>query len=482
MSDWQILGITGAVILGIVLLIIKVRLNPVVSLIIGSLTLGVTTGMTPGETTETVMKGFGDIMYEIGLLIVWGVLLGAILNKTGAIERLVEKLLSVFGKRGVPYALGVTIGAGLQAIFLDVLLVMAAPLARRIAPSLGRNGIGKMSAAMAISLEVGIVLMVPGVATMALAGLLGVPLGKMLIFGFLVVVPTIVISIALMNFALDRGFWNPSKDEELSEEDEARFAESLSSGESQVTEQIDGEHSLPGSQYSRIGTLPHTDAPSWGKQKNEVPLLLLFAPLLLTLILIAGGALLEIGGITHPVIDFFAAPVSALLIGLIGTGVVGRMAIGSTQVEEAIVDGFRESGQILALTGAGGSLGAVVATSGMGDILGKYFAASSSAPLLTVWAIAAVLHIAVGSVSISAITAAGLLAPVAPTIGLDPVLIALAAGAGSLFLVHVTSNTFWLLKSMMGQSTQGTFKTCSVGVSIASIVALMLTLVLSIFI
>ena len=118
----------------------------------------------------------------------------------------------------------------------------------------------------------------------------------------------------------------------------------------------------------------------------------------------------------------------------------------------------------------------------MGDILGKYFAASSSAPLLTVWAIAAVLHIAVGSVSISAITAAGLLAPVAPTIGLDPVLIALAAGAGSLFLVHVTSNTFWLLKSMMGQSTQGTFKTCSVGVSIASIVALMLTLVLSIFI
>ena len=483
MSDWQILGITGAVILGIVLLIIKVRLNPVVSLVVGSLTLGVATGMTPGETTDTVMKGFGDIMYEIGLLIVWGVLLGAILNKTGAIERLVEKLLSVFGKRGVPYALGVTIGAGLQAIFLDVLLVMAAPLARRIAPSLGRNGIGKMAAAMAISLEVGIVLMVPGVATMALAGLLGVPLGKMLIFGFLVVVPTIVISIALMNFALDRGFWNPSKDEELSEEDEARFEESFSrGGESQVLEQVDGGPSPQGSQYSRIGTLPHTDAPSWGKQKTEVPLLLLFAPLLLTLILIAGGALLEMGGITHPVIDFFAAPVSALLIGLIGTGVVGRMAIGSTQVEEAIVDGFRESGQILALTGAGGSRGAVVATSGMGDILGKYFAASTSAPLLTVWAIAAVLHIAVGSVSISAITAAGLLAPVAPTIGLDPVLIALAAGAGSLFLVHVTSNTFWLLKSMLGQSTQGTFKTCSVGVSIASVVALLLTLILSIFI
>ena len=68
-----------------------------------------------------------------------------------------------------------------------------------------------------------------------------------------------------------------------------------------------------------------------------------------------------------------------------------------------------------------------------------------------VWVIAAVLHIAVGSVTISAITSAGILAPVAPLIGLDPVLIALAAGAGSLFAVHVTSNTFWLLQSLLGQ-------------------------------
>lgn len=481
MADWQILSITGAVIVGIVLLIIKVRLNPVVALIIGALTLGVSTGMTPGETTDTVMTGFGDIMYEIGLLIVWGVLLGSILNRSGAIARLVDKLLSMFGKRGVPYALGVTIGAGLQAIFLDVLLVMSAPLARRIAPSVGRNGIGKMAAAMAIGLECGIVLMVPGVATMALAGLLGVPLGKMLIFGFIIVVPTIVVSIAIMSFVFDRGFWNPEKDEDHSED---RAVGDTDEPLGNTAPSVDAvEVDTPGElQYSRIGTLPHTQSESWGKTKSELPLIVLFAPLLLTLVLIAGGALLEMAGITHQVIDFFAAPVSALLIGLVGTGIVGRMAVGSSEVEEAMVDGFRESGQILALTGAGGSLGAVVATSGMGDILGNYFSASTAAPLLTVWAIAAVLHIAVGSVSISAITAAGLLAPVAPTIGLDPVLIALAAGAGSLFLVHVTSNTFWLLKSMLGQTTQGTFKTCSVGVSVASVVALVFTIVLSLFI
>ncbi len=116
---------------------------------------------------------------------------------------------------------------------------------------------------------------------------------------------------------------------------------------------------------------------------------------------------------------------------------------------------------------------------GLGDILGEYFTASTAAPLLVVWAIAAALHVAVGSVTISAITSAGILAPVAPIIGLDPVLIALAAGAGSLFAVHVTSNTFWLLQSLLGQSTRGALKTVTVGVSVASVVAILLILPMS---
>lgn len=99
-----------------------------------------------------------------------------------------------------------------------------------------------------------------------------------------------------------------------------------------------------------------------------------------------------------------------------------------------------------------------------------------------VWVIAAVLHIAVGSVTLSAITAAGLLAPIAPALGLDPVLIALAAGAGSLFMVHVTSNTFWLLQALLGQTTRGALKSVTLGVSVASVVALGLVSVLSLFI
>lgn len=478
MPDWQILGLTALAIVVIIVLILKFRINPVLSLVIGAAFLGLATGLGPAGTTDTILQGFGDIMLEIGLLIGWGVLMGAILNEMGAISQLVDKLLKVFGPRGVPYALGLTLGTALQSIFLDVLLVMSAPLAKRIAPQLGRYGTAKMATAMAISLECGIVLMVPGVATVALAGLLKVPLGQMLLFGLLVIVPTIVISILIMNTLLTRGLWKPETDEER---DPVGSGASEAEGSSAPTDGGQPIGAGQGKPQSRVGLLPHNTSTRAARSGRQPHLVLMFTPMLLSLILIGGGALLDMAGYSSPAVDFLSTPVIALLLGLLGTSIVGRLTIGTKRVEKAVVSGFNESGQILLLTGAGGSLAAVVATSGMGDVLAKYFTSTTVAPLLVVWAIAAVLHVAVGSVSISAITAAGILAPVAPLLGLNPVLVALAAGAGSLFLVHVTSNTFWLLQSMLGQTTRGTLKSCSLGVSVASVVALGMTLILSIF-
>lgn len=497
MEDWQILSITAAVIIGIVVMILRLRINPALSLVIGATVLGLATGLGAAKTTETAMTGFGDIMMEVGLLIAWGVLMGAILNEMGAISKLVDKLLHVFGPKGVPYALGLTIGTMLQSIFLDVLLVMSAPLARRIAPKLGKFGTAKMATAMAISLECGIVLMVPGVATVALAGLLQVPLGEMLIFGLLVIIPTIIVAIMIMNFFIQRGLWKVETDEEqpVLESPELEDADGMvvhththTHAEGEPAKEktsppvVQGAGTGRSSTSSRVGLLPHDVRTRGTKASREPGLLLMFAPMLLSLVLIASGALLKMAGFTSEITVLLSTPVVALLIGLLGTSLVARLTIGTKRVETAVASGFKESGQILILTGAGGSLAAMVATSGMGEILGTYFAASTVAPLLVVWGIAAVLHIAVGSVSISAITAAGLLAPIAPALGLNPVLLALAAGAGSLFAVHVTSNTFWLLQSMLGQTTRGTLKSCTLGVSVASVVALGFTLILSIFI
>lgn len=497
-SDIAILINTAVAVLATVLLIVRFKVNPVISLVLGSLYLGLATGMGVTHTVETITEGFGDIMVEVGLLIAFGVLMGSILNATGAIGRLVEHLLRIFGAKRLPYAFALTIGTVLQSIFLDVLLVISAPLARRLAGQIGRFGTARMASAMAISLECGIVFMVPGVASLALAGLLGVPLGKMLFFGFAVVVPTIIISIAIMTFLFHRGFWNTEKDE-LPFADDGDDAHDGDDENATIDDADDHPEGSPAPVPNRSshsggkgGDAATASAPAADNELGNTvvgtaaeprpPLAILFAPLAASLLLIALGAVFDFLQLDIAPVKLLGNPVVALLIGLIGSTLVCRRYFGQAKAEEAITLGFKESGQILLLTGVGGSLAGVVAEAGLGDILGEFFTASHVAPLLVVWGIAAVLHIAVGSVTLSAITAAGLLSPIAPALGLDPVLIALAAGAGSLFLVHVTSNTFWLLQSLMGQSVRGALKTVSFGVSVASVVSLLVVLLLSVFI
>ena len=413
MSDIAVLINTAVAVLAAVLLIVRFRVNPVIALVISSVYLGLAVGLGVEKTVKTITSGFGDIMVDVGLLIAFGVLMGSILNQTGAIRRLVEHLLNTFGPKRLPYTMGLAIGTLLQSIFLDVLLVISAPLARKLAPRIGKLGTARMATAMAIALECGIVFTVPGVASLALAGLLKVPLGKMLLFGLLLVIPTIIIAIAIMSFLFRRGFWNEAKDEDhtfVAEEDREGEEEEYDGGAGHPVAAI-----ATGGRPGSIGTAAPsgTKAQASGnvavaeREPKQFPLIVLFAPLLTSLLLIGAGAILQILKVDLPWLQLLGEPVIALLIGLIGTCLVSRSAIGQKRVEEAIAVGFKESGQILILTGVGGSLAATVAAAGLGHILGGFFSASTVAPLLVVWAIAAVLHIAVGSVTLSAITAAG---------------------------------------------------------------------------
>lgn len=450
MSDTAILINTGVAVAAIVLLIVKFKLNPVIALVVGACYLGLSTGLGVEKTVDAITGGFGDIMAEIGLLVAFGVLIGAILRDLRAIDRLVELLLRTFGPNRLPHAMALTIATFLQSIFLDVLLIISAPLAKAVAPKLGRYGTARMATALAISLECGIVFTVPGVGALALAGLLHVPLGTYLLYGLIVIIPTVAISISLMTFVLTRGWWKPELDE------------------------------LPATSPAEPARAEGPGAMVAPDTEKQAPLLLAFGPLLVALVLIAAGALADAVDWHNPVLALLSDPVVALLLGLIGTCVVGHRYLGRSMVDGSLHRGLRDSGQILLLNGVGGCLAGVIDQAGLGDILGKFFSANTFAPLLIVWLMAAVLHVAVGSVTISAITAAGLLAPLAPVLGVNPVLIALAAGAGSLFMVHLTSNTFWLLQSLLGQTTRGTLKTCSVGVSVASVVAMGPVLALSV--
>lgn len=473
MHDTYIVVNTAIAVIGAIILIVGVRLSPVIALEVGAIYLGLSAGLGVEGTVKAITDGFGSILAEVGLLIAFGVLTGAMLHRAKAIERLVSTLLRMCGARGMPYATALTTGTVLQTIFTDVLVVISAPLVRQVAPEIGERGLPRMASALAIGSVTGVVFVVPGAAGVAIAGVLHVPLGEMLVAGLVLAVPTILIATWIMSFLFNRGWWDPEKDEQpdavaTAVADEPAEAEELA-------------RTGAGSSRARGGVAVGDGPPPGNSDRRvrELPLIVLFGPLTLGLLLIAAGGILGIAGIEQPVFTFLAEPVVALLIGLVGTTVVVMISHGRQVVEDAMTEGFRESGQILVLTGVAGSLAATISQAGLGDIVGRYFTASSAVPLLMVWVMAAVLHVTIGTVTTAAITSVGVLAPVAAALGIDPVLIALAAGSGSIFAVHLTSNTFWQFQSLFGQSVRGTLKTYTGGVTVASVVSILLLMPLS---
>lgn len=442
-DDVLLLVHTAVAITGVVLLITKARLHPVFALAAGTTYLGVAAGLGLATTLTTLTGGFGEILGEIGLLIAFGITMGTALAELGAIDRIVRGLLRLAGPRRAPLALGLTTGTALQAIFADVMLVVTAPVARGVARASGPGGLPLAAGALVTGILTGLVFMVPSVGSLALAGVIGVPLWRYLLLGTLVGAVAIAVTVLVLTLLVRRTrFWDAAVDED---------AEALA--------RLDAESSP-------------ADEESDGAVRPPLPLAVAVAPLVLSLLLVAAGSVGDLVGLQVALVSFVADPTVALGLGALTSVLLVRRQRGEAGVRRALSSSFGNLGEVLVLTGLGGSLAGMVAATGLGDVLADFFASSAGPPVLLAWLIAAVLHVAIGSVSVAAITSAGILAPVAASAGVDPVLVALAAGAGSLFLMTVHSNFFWMARNLTGQTTRGAVKLVGTATSVSSVAAL----------
>lgn len=441
-----VLHTTIAIVL-VIGLIIRLRVDPVIALILGSLYLGLASGVGGVGTLTAITGGFGEIMAKVGLLIGFGVVIGSLLHATGAFKRMVSTLVNTVGPKRLPYAMAGAMSTIFPSIYVDVQVVLAAPVARTAAPHLGRNGLALLAGAIGTGIFSGYVFVVPGLAVILIAGQVNVSLGAWLIGGLLIGLTTALLTVFLFQMLLRTNYWKPETDEEP----DAAMLE---------MEAHDQEN------------------------RDEGPSLLVsVAPILVPLVMIAFGAFSKLAGVSNSVIDFIGNANLALFVGLLIAYLMARRRIGRERTSDALSEGFRTSGEILLITGVGGSLGEVIGASGMGAQLGSLFAAEAGAPVLTsillAWFIAAVLHLAIGSVSVAALAAAGIVGPILPQLGVSPVVIGFAIASGALFAVQVNSNFFWMFKGLLGLSTKGALKTLTVVTSIASVLSLPLVIVAS---
>lgn len=476
MSDQVLLFINAAVaIVGIVVSITWLKFPPVFALLLGTLYLGVTTKLGFEGTPEAISDGFADVMGDIGVLVTFGVILGALLTVTNTMQRLVEAMLRLFGERSVPYVFAAALSSLFSSIYSDVLLVLSAPLARRLGPRMGERGLAVMGGALTAGIEVGLVFVAPGVAAVAIAGILGVPLGQMFLLGLAVGLPTALLTMLAFQLLLPVMGWNGKLDEiDVGDGFDPEDAERSDQGGDEVSRGDAQPTSATEPQGGGTTTATRTEP-----TVRELNLFVSITPVLLTLALIAGGALAEVAGWKAGAITFITDPVVAIFAGAGLAFVLASRVRQRAEISSAIGSALTSCGPILVLSGISGSLGFVIEGSGLADVLGTAFRSDFLPPLLLVWLVAAILHIALGSISVAGITAAGILAPIAGTLGVPVVLVALAAGSGALFLPHVSSNFFWMFQSLLGFSTRGTFKTHSGAMTLASVISLPIILALS---
>jgi len=440
-------------ILAAILLIIRFKIDPVISLLIACIYLGLATGQGSEGTVAQITGGFGEIMAEVGLLIGFGVLIGAMLHAMGTFRDLVDILARRVGRR-LPYAMAGTLSTIFPSIYVDVQVVLAAPMAKESAPVVDRrHGLPWLAGAMAIGIFAGYVFVVPGLAAVAIAGLMDVPLGTYLLYGLPIGLTTALVTTFLFRLLLGRGFWN----------DETDYDADAVVEEGRVRDE--------------------TEEVPVAEGAARLPLWVRLLPILVPLVLIATGAILDVAEASNPVVAFLGDANIALFLGLLIAFAMIRPSLGADGVGGVLTAGFRTTGEILLVTGVGGSLGAVIAESGLEGTLKDLFSVDESAPviisILLAWCIAAVLHFAIGSVSVGAITAAGIISPIVGSLGVDPVVIALAIASGAMFALHVNSNFFWMFSTLLDLSTKGSLKTLTMATSLGAVVSLPLVLVAS---
>jgi gluconate:H+ symporter, GntP family len=471
-------------------LIIALKVDPVISLLLASLYLGLASGVGFTETIEAIATGFGEIMAEVGLLIGFGVLIGAFLHSAGAFHRLLDVFVRVLGATRLPYALSLLHSMIMPSIYVDVQVVLASPVARSAAPYIERNGLPMMASALGAGIFAGYVFVIPGLAAISIAGLLGVPLGRWLLFGIVIGPITAIVTTIIMRLLLRGRLWKPESDEDVDEAMAEQEAHELALARAEAgTARADGSAAggeAGGASRAEAGPshaearAAHMGAPDAAR---SLPLGVLLLPILVPLLMIAFGAFAELFEFSNSFIAFLGNANLALFVGLLGAYVIFRATAGLESTRETMDEGFHTTGEILLITGVGGSLGAVIGETGLDEVLGGLFSADVGAPVLVTillaWFIAAVLHLAIGSVSVAAITAAGILAPILGSLNVAPVVVGLAIASGALFALQVNSNFFWMFKALLGLSTKGSLKTLTVATSVASLVSLPMVIVAS---
>ncbi|MHA7190687.1 GntP family permease [Arthrobacter sp. MDT2-16] len=455
-----------ALVLGIatiIVLVLRTRLDAFVALLIAALVTGIVAGQAPLDIVSSITTGFGNTLASIGIVIGLGVGIGKILEVSGAANSLAMAFLKLFGKGREPWALG-SVGALVSIpVFCDSGYVIMNPLARSIA-RVKRAGYITLALALGCGMTLTHHLVPPTPGPLAVAGILGADLGALILAGLvftILLLPIVVLYAQWMGPKIE-----PSMNASVREAVYGTaHAVSGRRGSTAVAEHDGGAgegDDTPSMEIDDTGL----GTPPAGAKPHRVGAFVASLPLLVPLLLIilntVSGAIdqnnqgvVGTGEYTPSSwavpLAFIGNPVVALVIGVIlAVYVLLPRWTPRSKVQGWFGEAAASAGLILLITGAGGALGQVLRSSGVGDALAEAIAGTPLPAFLVPFLIATLVRIAQGSGTVAMITAASVTAPLVGSLGIDPIVAALACTAGSMVFSYFNDSYFWVVTRFAG--------------------------------
>jgi Gnt-I system high-affinity gluconate transporter len=419
-------------ILFLVVLISYFKVNPFLAFLIVSIICGLALGINPSQIEGTIHKGMGDMLGSLIVVILAGSMLGKLVAETGAAQKIARSLMTIFGQKYLQLALMITGFVIGIPLFYNVGFVLVFPL---IASVVYRYKLPALFIGMPMitALSVTHGFLPPHPSPSALVAQLNASMSVTLLYGVMIAIPTVLIAGLL-------------------------FSKTLRNIPATVlkTFQKEGmpEDQLPGLFNSMMTSL--------------LPVLLLGAMSLVDFSIAEGSSIKNIT-------QFLSGSSIVMLISLIiATYTLGiSRGLKIPYLMEIYADSIKDVMMIILIIGGAGALKQTLIQSGVDKEIGNLLDGLSMHPLILGWIIAGAIRVCVGSATVAGLTAAGIVAPLLiSNPDVNPSLMVLAVGAGSLMFSHVNDSGFWLFKEYFNLSIKDTVMSWSLMETIVAVCGL----------
>lgn len=444
MADPTRLMIAAAVgIIVLLVLIIRFKLHPVLSMMVSAIIIGIGAGMPLSMISDTVEKGVGKTLQSIALLIGLGSMFGGILEESGGAQKIARTLIDEFGEKKAGWALGLTGLVIGTTVFFEAGVVVLIPLVFSIAKQTNKSTL-YYAIPLLSGLASGYAFVPPSAGSVLVANALNVNLGTLILVG----IPTALICMLISGVVWGGYIGNKVFTKLPGNVDEIK----------------DNNENLPS--FSLV-------------------LGVILIPLILILISTL-SKYMNIPANIQEILGFIGKPFIALTIATLASmyflGI--RRGMSKAQLKKVLDHSLKPVGMILLVIASGGVIRWMLQDSGLGNVIGPALENSGLPLILVAFLIALLVRASVGSSIVAMTMASGIMATmpaVMATSMLYRAAMCLAICGGATALSHVNDAGFWLVGSFLEIDEKTTLKSWTVMETLIGVTALVVSLIISLF-